>query len=166
MSDPSPSTGAPQGFRYPTRTKVIVAVVLALALGGFVLAGLRTASDTDPAFNVSGAPGEQRSGANGVEALIPGDGDEVLGQQRVGIDLAPGWTGELTILPATGQVVTLPEGEVERVTELDQIFFQPGPGKVVERLPGGQNCISATIWDRVQGREASERTEVWCFSVT
>ncbi len=162
MTDPSPT---PQGLAYPTRTKVIVVVVLVLAIGAIALGGLTANTDSDPGFAVSGSSGDEVRSTNGVEALVPGDGDEVLGQQRFGIDLAPGWTGELLLLPSNGPAITLPEDELDVVEELNQIFYQPLPGKSIERLDGGTNCVVATIWDQVAGRDASERTENWCFSV-
>ena len=166
MTDPStPARPRPAGLAYPTRTKVIVVVVLALAIGGFVLAGLTTAQDDDPGFTVSGVPGQQQSGTNGIEALFPRPDAEVLGQQRFGIDLSPGWTGELLLLPPSGPAIPLPEDELILVPELDQIFYQPGDGKAVERLEGDRFCVAATIWDQVRGREGTERTESWCFNV-
>ncbi len=167
----APTPGSPPGrppsgsVTYSARTKIIVVVVLVVAVGGFVLAGLSADTSGDPTFTVSGSAGEQVTSGNGVEALVPGDGDEVLGQQRFGIDLEPGWTGELVLLPSNGPATALPEDELEVVEELNQIFYQPMPGKSIERLGGGTNCVAATIWDRVRGRDATERVETWCFSV-
>ena len=161
----SRSTPVVAPIRYPARTKAVIAVVVTLALGGFIYAGLTADTDPEPEFTVSGSPGDRVVGEDGVEALLPGDGDEVLGQQRFGVDLAPGWTGELLLLPEGGAPVPLPEDELDRVEELNQIFYQPLPGKTVSRLAGGTNCVLATIWDQVRGRAATERERSWCFSV-
>lgn len=164
MTSPSP---APKGLEYPTRTKVIVAVVLTVAIAAIVLAYLTTAEGDGGAVSVTGADGLQDTGTrdpSGVEALIPPRGAEILGQEVIGIDLVPGWTGELTLLPGNGVATTLPEDEIE-VDGLNRIIFQPGPDKAIERL-SGDYCLVATIWDQVEGRERTQRVENWCFSAT
>lgn len=155
----------PVPLAYPTRTKVIVVVVLAVAIAALVLGYLTTADRGGPAAEVTGAGVDTANRVpGGVEARLPADGAEILGQERIGIDLAPGWTGELLLLPGNGQATTLPEDEVER-DELNRITFQPGPGRAIERL-SGDYCIAATIWDQVEGRESTQRTVNWCFSAT
>lgn len=151
-------------LRYPLRTRIVVLLVLAVAVAGFVVAGLSTDTDDGSGVAVSGADGASGGAPTGVERRIPGDGDEILGQETIGIDLAPGWTGELLLLPGNGQAVQLPSDEV-KVTALNELLYQPGEGKTVERL-SGDYCVAATIWDQVRGREASERVETWCFAAT
>lgn len=166
MTSPTP---APQGLSYPTRTKVIIAVVLTVAIAAIVLAYLSTAQDGDGGVSVTGADGLQAEGdaggvRNGVERTFPRDGAEILGQERIGVDLAPSWTGELVLVAQGGEALTLPEDELER-NELNQITYQPGPGRTIERL-SGDYCLVATIWDQVEGREQTQRVENWCFSAT
>ena len=103
--------------------------------------------------------------SNGVERLRPGRGTEAFAQESIEIDMAPGWRGELVLQPGSGDAIPLPDDEVE-FTSLNQLIYQPGPGKAIERLPSGQVCVRATIWDQVRGRTASERVESWCFDVT
>ncbi len=163
MTSPSPGPG----LSYPTKTKVIIVVVLALAIAALVLAYLATVEGDGTTTSISGADGLQDTGdrdPSGVEALIPPGGSEILGQELIGIDLVPGWTGELTLLPGNGVATTLPEDEIE-VDGLNRITFQPGPGKAIERL-SGDYCLVATIWDQVEGREQTQRVENWCFSAT
>ena len=165
MTSPSP---APQGLSYPTRTKVIIAVVLTVAIAAIVLAYLSTVERDDSAVNVTGAEGFQGTAErdpSGVEALIPPPDSEILGQETVGIDLVAGWTGELTLLPGNGVATTLPADQLERDVALNRITYQPGPGKEIERL-SGDYCLVATIWDQVEGREQTQRVENWCFSAT
>ena len=162
---PTPPSPGPARLAYPTRTKVVVVVVLTVAVAALVLGYLTTADRGGPDARVSGtAPGAGERVAGGVEALLPRDGAEILGQELIGIDLAPGWTGDLLLLPGNGQATTLPEDELER-DELNRITYQPGPGRTVERL-SGDYCLAATIWDQVEGREATQRTVNWCFSAT
>ena len=165
MTRPSPG---PQGVSYPTRTKVIIAVVLAAAIAAIVLAYLSTVERDDSAVQVSGTDGLQDTAdrdPSGVEALIPPRDSEILGQETIGIDLVAGWTGELTLLPGNGVATSLPDDELERDAALNRITYQPGPGKAIERL-SGDYCLVATIWDQVEGREQTQRVENWCFSAT
>ena len=158
-------TASQPALRYPTRTKVIVTVVLALAFGGFALAVITADTDGQDEATVSGEPGET-SDAEGVVAHSPRDGAQVLAQQPFSIRLSPGWTGELLFLPGNGAAVPIPEDELE-VTALNELVYQPGDGKVIERLPEGTtSCVLATIWDQVRGREGTETTEQWCFEIT
>ena len=83
----------------------------------------------------------------GVEGLIPERDDEVLQQQRVGIDLEPEYRlVEMTISPdarcARPVVVT---DHVRRVEGLQQFIYQPAAGLPVEALAPDQNCVIATI---------------------
>lgn len=159
MSAPQPS------FRYPTRTKVLVAAVVALAIAGFAWAGMRADTDISDEVTLSGGPGQSRD-SRGVLAVSPGNGSEALTQDAVSIKLADTWTGELTFLPGNGAAVPLPQDEIQ-VTALNELIYVPGEGKALERLPEGTtSCVVAVIWDRVEGREATERSEQWCFSVT
>ncbi len=65
---------------------------------------------------------------------------------------------------SNAEAVPLPDDELDR-DELNRIIYRPGPGKTIERL-SGDYCLLATIWDQVQGRDATQRTETWCFSAT
>jgi hypothetical protein len=163
MTSPTP---APARLSYPTRTKVIVVVVLAIAIAAIVLAYLATAEPEGTGVQVSGdgLQGTADRDPGGVEALIPPRGSQILGQEAIGIDLVPGWTGELTLLPGNGVATTLPEDEIER-DGLNRILYRPGPGKAIERF-SGDYCLVATIWDRVEGRALTQRVENWCFSAT
>lgn len=161
---PTPPTPAPRRLAYPTRTKVVIVVVLAVAVAALVLGYFATADRGGTDAPVSGTADAGERVRGGVEALLPRDGAEILGQERIGIDLAPGWTGDLLLLPGNGQATTLPEDELER-DELNRITYLPGPGRTVERL-SGDYCLAATIWDQVEGREATQRTVNWCFSAT
>ncbi|MGK2927952.1 MAG: hypothetical protein ACSLFO_00060 [Acidimicrobiales bacterium] len=165
-------------FSYPARTKLIIAVVAAVAIGAFVLAGM--SADTENADDIAlSGPGagtsDRGDGGNsatqaqrdpdGVIQLQPRDGTEALAQERIRIQLSAGWTGELTLLPSSGAAIPLPADQID-VTPLNELIFVPGDGQAIDRLPPGRNCVRATIWDQVEGREATERLEAWCFDVT
>lgn len=150
--------------RYPLRTWIIIVAVVALAGGAFVLGGRAADTDNSDSVSVSGSPG-QAIGSDGVDAVVPGNGAQALSQQTFGIDLADGWAGELTLQPPDGGAIFIPPDQLER-SALNELVFQPGPGKVITSLPTGNNCVRATIWSLVRGRDNSERVESWCFRVT
>ena len=97
-----------------------------------------------------------------VERLIPRANDEVLRQAELGIDLAAGYDGTLTV-----NGVSIPVEDQRRVPAQNQVFFTPGEGKAVERLAAGRNCVSATVWKAADGPgTANDRTVDWCFEAT
>ena len=168
MTDPTtPTKPTKPTVTYPLRTKVVIVVVLFVAIGGFVLAGLRTDTDTSDEIAVTGQEptATQSTISNGVERQSPRRGTEAFAQESIELDLAPGWRGELVLQPDSGDAIPLPDSEVE-FTSLNQLIYEPGPDKTIERLPSGRVCVRATIWDQVRGRSASERVESWCFDVT
>jgi hypothetical protein len=94
-----------------------------------------------------------------VEQLIPADGDKLLQQARIGIDLQTGYNASLAV-----NGVALPEDQVDRIAAFNQVLFQPGPGKAFEAWPAGRNCIVATYYKYETGPTQSSSL-TWCFSV-
>lgn len=168
-NDPTPRPRTHPG--YPTRTKVIIVVVLAFAAVLFSVGVLATDTDPDDGTLAVSGTGDAATVpvpvtiAPGVDARRPRDGAEVLAQERITLDLAAGWTGELTLVPENGDPIEVPDDQLD-TNSLGELTFRPAPGKVIERLPSGEVCVDAVIWDQVRGRAASERTESWCFDVT
>lgn len=101
----------------------------------------------------------------GVEGLIPGRGDEVLQQQRVGIDLEPGFRlVSLTISPDARCLSPIEvTGSVRRVEGLEQYVYQPAGGLPVEALAPDQNCVLATIEEIA--RPGTFHEIEWVFTV-
>lgn len=106
------------------------------------------------------SPLAEGPGEGVIEALVPTEGAEVLQQGRFGIDLAPGWDAALVV-----NDVVIPDDQLQRIPELNQVFFIPGEDKVIDRLPPGDNCVSARFWPVATGEEDSQ-VRTWCFSVT
>lgn len=164
-------TESPKSFRYPPRTRLIVVAVLAVAIGGFVVAGLTADTDLpENAITVTGPDGEQVTASAdqgvGVESLRPIPGAEsVLQQSEFVLDLEPGWIAEIVLDPSDAPSLALEEDELDFTPELDQYTWAPGDEKSLDRWPPGTNCVIATIWDQTQGRAGSERVVQWCFSV-
>lgn len=94
-----------------------------------------------------------------VERLYPANGSEQLSQVQVGIDLASGYDAQLVV-----NGVPIPEDEVQRRPELNQVFFSPGEGLAVERFEPGLNRVRAVIVEIGTGREVA--VEEWSFQVT
>lgn len=130
-----------------SRRIVVVLAVLA-AVAALIFAVVESDTGTDPELTTSA-----------VEELIPGRGDLEVRQARVGIDLAPGYTGVLVI-----NGVEIPEDQLERVEPLNQIFFQPREGREIEAFEAGQVCVVAVYW-REDGERSEGQSTQWCFDV-
>jgi hypothetical protein len=139
---------------YSTRFKIVAAVVLATAIAAFVGAYL--------SFNEGGDDPVLRSGGQDeyVEALIPDRNSQVPQQAPIGVDLVTGWTGVLVV-----NGVEIPEDELNITQELGLVEFTPADGRTVERLEGGQNCVTAIVWPLSEGRDQGSRSVTWCFEV-
>lgn len=147
MSSPSPDH-APRRMS-ESRYRVLIAALVAVAFLA-LYAGIRSTDtgEDDP----TGRP-------DVVERLVPRAGDEVIRQAELGIDLAPGYEGALSL-----NGVAIPTEELRLVPEQNQVFFTPGEGKAVERLLAGRNCATATVWKSSLGPGTpSDQTFTWCF---
>ncbi len=94
-----------------------------------------------------------------VESTDPKDGDKILQQSQITVDLLAGWDGKLSI-----DQREIPDDQLIRVREQGLIKFQPGPGKAFEYFPAGQNCMTLTYWQTATGPDQSF-TKGWCFTV-
>ena len=95
-----------------------------------------------------------------VEQLFPAADAEALQQVQVGVDLGNRFTGVLVV-----DGVEVPEEQLVRQPALNQVFFSPGEGQVVEEWEPGRNCVRAIVWPIVEGRVESRNVD-WCFEVT
>jgi hypothetical protein len=96
-----------------------------------------------------------------VEHLYPRNGAEVLRQVEVGVDLAAGYEGALVV-----NDTPIPDDQLRLVPEQNQVFFTPGPGRALETLPPGTNCVTVSAWKSAEGRGANDLSFRWCFDVT
>ena len=134
------------------RYRLLVGALAAAALVALVVGVLVT--DT--------AQPDAQGGYDAVERFVPAPGDEVLRQAELGIDLAPGYDGTLAL-----NGVAIPEEDLRRVREQNEVYFTPGEGKAVERLLAGSNCVTATVWKASDGAgTANDQTVEWCFEAT
>lgn len=153
MTDPDPPVLGPPPSSLRYRLAVTAAlIVAALAL----IAGIR-ATDTgeDDTATVNGRP-------DVVERVVPRRGAEALQQTEIGIDLAPGYEGSLSL-----NGTAIPTDELRLVPEQNQVFFAPGPDRTFEALPSGQSCVTAVVWKSADGPGTpSDLSFQWCFDVT
>lgn len=97
-----------------------------------------------------------------VERLYPARDSEALQQVQVGVDLGPRYTGTLVV-----GGVEVPDSQLVRVDGVNQLFFSPGDGQVIESWEPGRNCVRAVLWPIAEGRGGEGTRSVdWCFEVT
>lgn len=132
-----------------TRQRLVITLVLTAAVGLAIVAYL--VADTDS---------EDAPAGTAIEALVPAQGAEILAQDRVGVDLAPGYTAALWV-----NGTPIPDDQLTIVDALNLVQFQPGPGKEFESWPGGPNCVEARYWLIADG-PGDPRSFTWCFEAT
>ncbi len=155
------TTGAPSGLapiddggerRRTIIRRFLISLVVLGCLGGLVVAANHT---------VTGEPEVEMSGTAIVEQRIPARGSEVLRQAQLGIDLALGYTGVLVV-----NGTEIPESQLLYRPELNQIFFSPGEGQVVDQLRAGENCVQPIVWKVESNRASGQYLDEWCFQAT
>lgn len=131
--------------------RLLIGLVLVLSGLGIVYAAqlAQTGDDGGPA--VSG---------QAVERLIPAAGTEVLAQEPMGVDLAPGYTAALFL-----NGVELPEDQLVRRAGIDEILYRPSAEDAAVEFTAGENCAEALVW-AVEDTRADGRSVTWCFDVT
>jgi len=132
----------------PTAVRRSIIAVLLVIVGASIF-GV-TQLDSSPSAGVSDI----------IENISPGNNDKVLQQSPVEIDLLTGWDGALTI-----DQREIPDDQLTKVGVQGRISFEPGPGKVFEFFPAGQNCASLTYWQIRTGPETALPPYTWCFTV-
>ncbi len=147
------------------RQRVVLAVLLGTGLL-LIIAGLGAAKTGDDDVRITDPA---------IERLIPKPGDLVLRQGEVGIDLAPGYTGELQI--DGKQLTTHTIGQTDTPSPFDQNFdvqfdagqatllFTPRVGADIETFSPGRHTITARYWRTLQSRNES-RVFTWQFAVS
>jgi hypothetical protein len=127
------------------------------APGEVTFSGDRGALGTlPPPPDTGGDPGDEL-----VEQLFPPADSEQLQHVQVGVDLGRRYTGVLVV-----NGIEVPESQLVRRPALNQVFFTPGEGLVLEQWQPGRNCVSAIIWPLTSSRSNRSRTVDWCFEVT
>lgn len=157
-----------------TLRRVLTTLVIIACIGGLVLAAQHTrrADENEPALTGVGGTGTgTATGSNSdsdsgqvatpiVELQAPTPDSAVLSQAQLLIDLSTRYSASFVV-----NGVTVPDDELQIRSELNQVIFNPGPGKVIERFPAGRNCVQADIY-RIDGVEEDVLPVRWCFQVT
>lgn len=167
-ADAPAGTPPPGDEGWPTwlrRTVIGVVMVVALAVAAW---GATKADDA--------SPGDGPGLGAAVVDLFPDDGAQALRQTRIGADLATGYDGRLTIDgvpvpeeqlegardPATVDPEDLAENGL-RPNNKNRVYFQPGPGKVIEELDTGLVSIELRYFK--EGQPDTARTVSWQIRV-
>lgn len=132
--------------------RILIALLLLGVVAGIYLTGRLAVTGTDSTSDAL---------PDSVERLIPASGAQALRQTQVGIDLADGYDASLQINGVA--IRTTDDGLIKDGTGFVQ--FQPGPGLAIETLNQGQNCVTALVWDQLEG-EATAEPVAWCFNAT
>ena len=96
----------------------------------------------------------------GIEVLVPKPGELVLRQSQVGVDLAPAYSGTIDV-----DSTPVPDDQLTINDALNQVFFQPGPGKEFEQFAPGRHCVTAHFYKTADG-PSTAHTYSWCFNVS
>ena len=95
-----------------------------------------------------------------VELQAPRPDDAALSQAQLLIDLTTNYDAHFVV-----NGVPIPDDQLQKRPELNQVIFNPGAGKVVEKFPAGRNCVEADIF-RIDGAQEDVPPARWCFNVT
>jgi hypothetical protein len=155
-------------FRRPDRSILILAGALAVGIALIAFAA------------ADGVTGDKsvKPPAN-VDRLVPSSGQIVLRQSQIGIDLATGFRGELTIdgrkiptydLAPSGALcspVTIKYSGKDAVYDpgLGTVYFTPGPGSTIEKFSPGEHSITARFWKLCED-ESTASQFTWTFKVS
>jgi hypothetical protein len=139
-----------------TVRRVLTTLVIIACGAGLVIAAQHTQrGDKEDGVIVSGNVSKTI-----VELQAPRPEDNALSQAQLLIDLSTNYDASFVV-----NGVTIPDDQVQKRPELNQVIFNPGPGKVIEKFPAGRNCVEADI-HRIDGVAEDVPPARWCFTVT
>ncbi|HEX7166635.1 MAG TPA: hypothetical protein VF230_06620 [Acidimicrobiales bacterium] len=96
-----------------------------------------------------------------IVRVFPQPNTVALRQDAVGVELAFGYTGSITI-----DRRVIPDDQLDVVPGINRVSFTPGDGKEIEELDEGRHC--ATVEYRSASPDATPgaatpRDYTWCF---
>jgi hypothetical protein len=146
-----PTAGAARQpvFRHPWRVAIVVAVLF--VVGNLVAIYILDGADTQR---------EGRTFPVAVDTVTPRPGELMRPQDDVVADLDATLTGVLLI---DGQEV--PEDQTDRVLNLGEISFRPGPAKDVDAFDPGAHTATVLYWPQGKERPADPASYSWSFRV-
>lgn len=150
-------TGEPNFIVRAMRIDVVRRLVIILAIVGALVGLFMTgrAATTGLDATSSALP-------RNVDRLIPASGAQVPRQSQVGIDVVAGYDAYLIVNGV--EVRSAKDGLISDLgTGL--VLIQPGPGKLVETLNEGRNCVVAMVWKQTEDPTTAVPAS-WCFDAT
>ena len=126
---------------------IAVAVVAVLNLGVILLSN----TQTSPNGNALPLP-------VAIESINPERGALTGLVDDVTVDLRNDLTGVLVL-----DGIEIPEDQLDRVPELGEVSFRPGPGKELTRFEVGENTVVVKYWPRTKARPANPPSFGWRF---
>ena len=157
MAD-SPTTTAPARrplFKHPGRVAIVVITLLVVINLGIVFLNQ---SDT--------SPGGSRPLPATVQSVAPEPGSIASPVDTITVDLDDSLTGVL-LIKQRGTYVEIPEDQLDRVVELGQVSFRPGPGKDISAFAPGTIEVAVLYWSKTRpgGRPKHPASYAWSFQV-
>jgi hypothetical protein len=142
-------------FRHPGRVAVVVIALLVVLNLAIVLLD-----------NADTSPGGSNPLPATVESVSPTPGTIAGPVDTITVDLDDSLTGVL-LIKQSGRYVEIPEDQLDRVVELGQISFRPGPGKEITRFAAGENDVLVYYWSKTRpgGRPKHPASYAWSFQV-
>jgi hypothetical protein len=142
-------------FQHPGRVAVVVIALLVVLNLGIVLL-----------HNSDTSPGGLNPLPATVESVSPAPGSIAGPVDTITVDLDDSLTGVL-LVKHNGGYLEIPEDQLDRVVELGQITFRPGPEKDITRFSAGENDVVVLYWSktRIGGRPQHPASYSWSFQV-
>lgn len=149
-----------------TRLAIGVGMIVALVIIGVGFSLARTGDDA--AVKITD---------DAVERVFPQQGDLVLRQSEVGVDLVTGYRGVLVVdgreIPTYDLVATDPLRGEQPFAGFDARFdpaqntvtFAPRPGATIEEFEAGDHTVTAIFWKLDDSRD-NARSVTWRFRVS
>lgn len=150
QSGPTRTTDRKPLFRHPWRVAVVVAALF--LVGNLVAIYILDGADTQR---------EGRTFPVAIDTVTPRPGEIIRPQDDIVADLEPTLTGVLLI--GTAEV---PEDQTDRVVNLGEIAFRPGPGKDIEAFEPGEYTATVLYWPQGKPRPANPASYSWSFRVS
>jgi len=135
--------------RLLTIRSLLITLVLGMVLFLFVVAFSQSEDETVPQL------------PKAVVRVFPADGDVNLRQDRIGIQLAQGYTGTLKL-----DRTLIPDDELKPITGFSGFSYTPGDDVAgTPALAEGRHCATARYWRTTEAPETGT-DYTWCFTAT
>lgn len=126
------------------KRRVVMTLVAAAAVGGFVWVALAPTGDEPPPR------------PEAVEAVFPEGGDLDLRQTAIYADLAPGYTGYLLL-----DGVEVPADDIQFMDGINTVTLKPTAYSDYAELEPGRHCVTV-VYRRI-GTNSDGGQYQWCF---